>query len=65
MKTLRELLRDGRFSFGAAVLLVLVVLGLLSFFSPYDPLDWYVVPSDRPPSWEYLLGTNSMGQDVF
>ena len=65
MKTLRELLRDGRFSFGAGVLLVLVVLALLSLFSPYGPVDWYVVPSDMPPSWEYLLGTNSMGQDVF
>ena len=65
MKTLRELLRDGRFSFGASVLFLLVVLVLLSLFSPYRPVDWYVVPSDMPPSWEYLLGTNSMGQDVF
>jgi len=65
MKTLRELLRDGRFSFGASVLFILVVLVLLSLFSPYGPIDWYVVPSNMPPSWEYLLGTNSMGQDVF
>ena len=65
MKTLRELLRDGRFSLGASVLFMLVVLALLSFFSPYGPIDWHVVPSNRPPSWEYLLGTNSMGQDVF
>ncbi len=65
MKTLRELLRNGRFSFGAAVLLVLAVLVLLSFFSPYDPTEWRVVPRDMPPSWEHLLGTNSMGQDVF
>jgi len=65
MKTLRALLRDGRFSLGAAVLLVLAVLALLSFFSPYDPTEWRVVPRDMPPSWEHLLGTNSMGQDVF
>jgi len=65
MKTLRELLRDGRFSLGAAVLLVLAVLALLSFFSPYDPTEWRVVTRDMPPSWEHLLGTNSMGQDVF
>lgn len=65
MKTLRELFRDGRFSLGAAVLFVLVVLALLSFFSPYDPTEWRVVPRDMPPSWEHLLGTNSMGQDVF
>jgi len=65
MKTLRELFRDSRFSLGAAVLFVLVVLALLSFFSPYDPTEWRVVPRDMPPSWEHLLGTNSMGQDVF
>ncbi|MBA7472862.1 putative peptide transport permease protein [subsurface metagenome] len=65
MKTLRELLRDGRFSLGAAVLLVLAVLALLSLFSPYDPTEWRVVPRDMPPSWEHLLGTDSNGQDVF
>ena len=65
MKTLRELLKDKRFGLGAAALLMLAVLALLSFFSPYDPLLASVVPRDMPPSWEYFLGTNSMGQDVF
>jgi peptide/nickel transport system permease protein len=65
MKTARELFRDTRFSIGAVVLLVLAVLVLLSFFSPYDPIEWRVVTRDMPPSWEHLLGTNSMGQDVF
>jgi peptide/nickel transport system permease protein len=65
MKTLRELLRDPRFAIGAAVLLVLVGLALLSFFSPYDPTEWHVVLRDMPPSREHPLGTNSMGQDVF
>lgn len=35
------------------------------FFSPYNPRSWNVVPKDRPPSLKYLLGTNSMGQDIF
>ncbi|GAH18893.1 unnamed protein product [marine sediment metagenome] len=65
MKTLRELFRNGRFSVGAAVLLILLVLALLSFFSPYDPTVWRAVPRDLPPSWEHLLGTTSLGQDVF
>lgn len=65
MKTLRELSRDGRFSLGAIVVLILILLGLLSFFSPYDPLEWRVVPRDMPPSREHLLGTDSKGQDVF
>ena len=65
MKTLRELCRDGRFSLGAVVMCVLAVLAFLTLFSPYDPTEWHVVPRDMPPSWEHLLGTNSMGQDVF
>lgn len=65
MRTLRELFRDARFSLGAAVVLVLILLALLSFFSPYDPTEWRVVPRDMPPSWEHPLGTDSKGQDIF
>ncbi len=65
MKTLRALFRDRRFSIGATVLIVLVVLALLSFFAPYDPSVWRVVPRDLPPSAKHLLGTTSLGQDVF
>ena len=65
MKTLRALFRDRRFGIGAIVLVVLVLLALLSFFSPYDPSVWRLVPRDLPPSGEHLLGTTSLGQDVF
>jgi peptide/nickel transport system permease protein len=65
MKTLRELSKDRRFAFGAAVLLVLFGLAVLSFFSPYDPTEWYVVPRDLRPSGAHLFGTDSKGQDVF
>ena len=65
MKTLRALLRDGRFAIGASIMLVLIVLALLSFVSPYDPQEWRLVPRDLPPSAEHWLGTSSLGQDVF
>ena len=65
MKTLRALFRDRRFAIGATVMFILIVLALLSFFSPYDPTEWRVVPRDRPPSMEFILGTSSLGQDVF
>ena len=65
MKTLRALFRDRRFSIGAIVMFILIGLSILSFFSPYDPTVWRVVPRDMPPSGEYLLGTSSLGQDVF
>jgi peptide/nickel transport system permease protein len=65
MKTLRALFRDRRFGIGATVLIVLIVLALLSFFAPYDPSVWRVVPRDLPPSWAHPFGTTSLGQDVF
>ena len=65
MKTLRALFRDRRFGIGATVLIVLVLLALLSFFAPYDPSVWRVVPRDLPPSWAHPFGTTSLGQDVF
>jgi peptide/nickel transport system permease protein len=65
MKTLRDLFRDYRFAFSFIVLLIIVILALLSIFSPYDPTLWNVVPRDMRPSAEYWLGTDSNGQDIF
>lgn len=63
---LRDLVRYN-FEFAAGLVLVglVVVMALLSFVSPYPPLDVYVVAPDVPPSWDYLFGTTSRGQDVF
>jgi peptide/nickel transport system permease protein len=65
MKVLRDLLRDYRFCFSFGVLVIILILAFLSFFSPYDPTLWNVVPKDLRPSAEYLLGTDSNGQDIF
>ncbi len=65
MKTLQALFKDRRFALGAVIMLALIGLACLSFFSPYDPTEWRVVPQDRPPSLEHFLGTSSLGQDVF
>ncbi|RLL84006.1 peptide ABC transporter [Petrotoga sp. HKA.pet.4.5] len=63
---LKDLLkRDKKFLFGFTVISILVFLAILSAFSPYDPRSWNVVPKDKPPSFQHLLGTNSMGQDIF
>ena len=65
MKTLRDLFKDYRFVFSFGVLVIIVVMALLSFFAPYDPTLWNVVPKDMKPSSQYLLGTDSNGQDIF
>ena len=43
MRLFRDLLRDYRFVFSFIVLVVIVIMALLSFFSPYDPTLWNVV----------------------
>jgi peptide/nickel transport system permease protein len=53
------------FRWGAVFLLLVLLLVALSFVSPYAPLDRRVVPNNRPPSARFLLGTTSLGQDVF
>jgi len=65
MKIFIDLLKDYRFVFSFTVLLVILALAILSFFSPYDPTLWNVVPRDLPPSADYALGTDSNGQDIF
>ncbi|HOA41597.1 MAG TPA: ABC transporter permease [Halanaerobiales bacterium] len=64
-RILKELFKDYRFIFAFIVLCLLVILALMSAFSPYDPTIWFVVPRDRPPAWPHILGTNSKGQDIF
>ncbi|MGB9810488.1 MAG: ABC transporter permease [Dictyoglomus turgidum] len=56
---------DKKFAFGFTVLMILIFLALISFLSPYDPKLWNVAPKNLPPSFKYILGTNSMGQDIF
>lgn len=65
MKTLRDLLKDYRFTFSFIVLVIIVVMAILSFFSPYDPTLWNVVPKNTKPSADHILGTDSNGQDIF
>jgi peptide/nickel transport system permease protein len=65
LRLFRDLFRDYRFALSFCVLGMLLILALLSIFSPYDPALWGVVPRDLKPSWTNLLGTDSRGQDVF
>ncbi len=66
MRVFYDLLRHN-FEFAAGMTLLLIVVGMsvLSFFSPYDPELIYVTIPDMPPSAEYWMGTSSRGQDVF
>jgi len=65
VKVFRDLFRDYRFALSFCVLCALLIFACLSFFAPYDPTLWNVVPRDLRPSREHLLGTDSNGQDIF
>src|SRR5574341_1953491 len=66
MTTVRDLLRfSPSFRIGAIILALVLVMVVLSFFSPYEPDDRRAVPRNKPPSEEFLFGTTSTGQDVF
>jgi len=62
----RRLLRHRLAMFGAAVLFIVIVMGIFGpAISPYDPngMDF----SDRfaGPSFEHLMGTDDFGRDIF
>ena len=55
-----------RLYLGILLVVIFVVLGgILPWFAPSDPLVWYTTPRNQNPSGAYLLGTTSLGQDVF
>lgn len=66
MVTVRDLFRfSPTFRIGAILLvLVLLVVGL-SFFSPFSPDKNRAVPRNKAPSADFVLGTNANGQDIF
>jgi peptide/nickel transport system permease protein len=66
LAVLRDLIRyNVEFAAGLLLVAIVVIVAMLSFVSPYPPLDVYVVPPDLPPSADYIFGTTSRGQDVF
>jgi peptide/nickel transport system permease protein len=56
---------DVRFKIGFILMIIIIFFSLLSFFSPIDPFSTYYAPVNRPPSRDYIFGTNSKGQDLF
>ncbi len=64
--TIRDLFRFSlSFRFGSIILMFVGILLLLSFFSPFESDDRRVVPRNKPPSQEFILGTTGNGQDGF
>lgn len=62
---LRDLLRNIDFKVGFVIFIIMLIFCIISFFTPYDPRAWHVVPRDLPPSLSHPFGTNSLGKDIF
>ena len=56
---------DRGFVLGAGLGGVIVVMVVLSFFSPYPAGQSYLLPPDMAPSWPNVFGTDAQGGDVF
>jgi len=66
MVIVRDLLRySPSFRIGFGIVILVLTLVVLSFFSPYEPDDRRAVARNEPPSAEFIMGTTSTGQDVF
>lgn len=66
MAVIKDLFRySPSFRIGSSILLVVAILVILSFFSPYAPDQRRAVPRNEPPSQTHIMGTTSTGQDVF
>ena len=61
----RPLLRNRLVLCGAGVVLAMVVLaGLASIVSPYDPVEMKVTDALKPPSSAHWFGTDRFGRDI-
>jgi peptide/nickel transport system permease protein len=66
LTTLRDLFRfSPAFRSGGIILVFVLLLLALSFVSPYAQDARRVVPTNKPPSTAFILGTTATGQDVF
>ena len=65
--TIRDLFKfSPSFRFGSLILLLLAVMVVLSFFSPYEESKLRrKAKRNQAPSAQYIFGTTSQGQDVF
>jgi peptide/nickel transport system permease protein len=66
IKVIRDLFRfDWRFRIGFVFILLIAIMTVMSFFSPYDLTKTLEVGMDLPPSFQHPFGTNTRGQDMF
>ena len=62
---LRGLMRNRGAMFGAAILLVLILVAVFApVLAPYDPLEISLYDMLQSPNWEHPMGTDGYGRDL-
>ncbi|MDD3411822.1 MAG: ABC transporter permease [Eubacteriales bacterium] len=57
---------NGRLKAGLIMTLFFVILGFVVYYLPHvNPFGYNTYPKKLLPSWDHLLGTTTMGQDIF
>jgi len=63
--TTLRLLRNGKGAFGAAILLVFVIMAAVGpQLAPYDPIELHLEDQLAPPSAQYWFGADELGRDI-
>ena len=66
MTVLKDLfLHDMKFRIGFIIIILILIIALLSFISPYGQEERRIANKNLELSWEHWLGTNAIGQDIF
>jgi peptide/nickel transport system permease protein len=66
VQTLRRIFRNKSCVFGAAVIVVFILIALLAqFIASYSPIDTDLLSGLLPPSVQHLMGTDVLGRDIF
>jgi len=52
-------------AFGAMIVLAMIFASIAAPWISGDPTDWNLRRGLEGPSWDYLLGTNDLGQDMW
>lgn len=57
---------NARLLWGLGLTAFFAFLGFVVYFFPHEnPFTYNTYPRQLPPSWDHLLGTTSLGQDIF
>ena len=66
MKRVRKILENKQFLIYLSLSMIVILIAILApILAPKDPYHAVMLDSLKPPSKEYILGTDVLGRDIF